>query len=148
MDKDAWISRKKELISKIIISKTAAEKLNWGFLTQESPYKNQNKYSVKIDSWTDLLYASSDINPQIEPTSFNIHPCGFVVHDDLGQAVFDKAFKKSLIYLNQQADYDEDEIKDAIHDYIIRNKLSTKGFYYLIKKLKNLQLEDLPDLQA
>jgi len=148
MDKNAWISKKKELLSKIFISKTADKKLDWGFLSQETPNKKQNKYSVKIDSWTDLLYASSDINPLVEPTSFNIHPCGFLVHDELGQAVLNKAFDKSLFYINQQTDTDEDIVKDAIHDYISNNKLSTKGFYYLIKKLKNLQLEDLPDLQA
>ena len=148
MDKEAWISRKKELLSKIIVSKTAPEKLNWGFLTQESPSQKENKYSVKIDTWTDLLFASSDINPTVEPTSFNIHPYGFIVHDELGQAVLNKAFKKILMSLNLQSDFDEDEIKDAIHSYILNNNLETKGFYYLIKKLKNLQLEDLPDLQA
>lgn len=148
MDKEAWISKKRELLSKIIVSKTAAENLNWGFLTQESPTQKQNKYSVKIDTWTDLLYASSDINPSIEPTSFNIHPCGFLVNDELGQAVFNKAFKKTLMSLNLQTELDEEDIKDALHEYILNNNLNTKGFYYLIKKLKNLQLEDLPDLQA
>jgi len=59
-----------------------------------------------------------------------------------------KAFDKALFYINQQSDTEEDIIKDAIHDYISNNRLNTKGFYYLIKKLKNLQLEDLPDLQA
>lgn len=148
MDKEAWVSKKKELLSKVIAAKTAPEKLNWGFLTQESPSQKQNKYSVKIDTWTDLLYASSDINPTVESTSYNIHPYGFIVHDDLGQAIFNKAFKKVLLSLNSQSELDEDEIKDAVHDYITKNKISTKGFYYLIKKLKNLQLEDLPDLQA
>lgn len=148
MDKESWVSRKKELLSKIIVSKSASENLNWGFLTQESPSQKQNRYSVKIDSWTDLLYASSDINPTVESTSYNIHPYGFIVHDDLGQAVFNKAFKKVLLSFNSQSELDEHEIKDAIHDYIVRNKITTKGFYYLIKKLKNLQLDDLPDLQA
>jgi len=148
MDKNAWISKKKEILSKIFISKTAGKTLDWGFLTQETPNKKQNNYSVGIDSWTDLLYASSDINPSVEPTSYNIHPCGFIVGDELGQAVLNKAFGKALFYLSQQTDTDEDIIKDAIHDYILNNKLSAKGFYYLIKKLKNLQLEDLPDLQA
>ena len=148
MDKNAWISKKKELLSKILVSKTADKTLDWGFLTQETPNKKQNTYSVKIDTWTDLLYASSDINPAVEPTSFNIHPCGFIVHDELGQEILNKAFNKALFYLNQQIDEDEDIIKDAIHDYISNNKLSVKGFYYLIKKLKNLQPEDLPDLQA
>lgn len=148
MDKNAWISKKKQILSKIFISKVVGKTLDWGFLTQETPNKKQNNYSVRIDSWTDLLYASSDINPSVEPTSYNIHPCGFIVGDELGQAVLNKAFGKALFYLNQQTDTDEDIIKDAIHDYISNNKLSAKGFYYLIKKLKNLQLEDLPDLQA
>jgi hypothetical protein len=148
MDKNAWISKKREILSKIFNSKTADKTLDWGFLTQETPNKKQNNYSVRIDSWTDLLYASSDINPSVEPTSYNIHPCGFIVGDELGQAVLNKAFGQALFYLNQQTDTDEDIIKDAIHDYISNNKLSAKGFYYLIKKLKNLQLEDLPDLQA
>jgi len=148
MDKNAWISKKREILSKIFNSKTADKTLDWGFLTQETPNKKQNNYSVRIDSWTDLLYASSDINPSVEPTSYNIHPCGFIVGDELGQAVLNKAFGKALFYLSQQTDTDEDIIKDAIHDYISNNKLSAKGFYYLIKKLKNLQLEDLPDLQA
>ena len=47
-----------------------------------------------------------------------------------------------------QTESDENDVKDAIHNYITSNKISTKGFYYLIKKLKNLQLEDLPDLEA
>jgi hypothetical protein len=70
------------------------------------------------------------------------------VHDELGQDILNKAFDKALFYINQQSDTEEDIIKDAIHDYISNNRLNTKGFYYLIKKLKNLQLEDLPDLQA
>ena len=134
MDKNAWISKKKEILSKIFNSKTADKTLDWGFLTQETPNKKQNNYSVRIDSWTDLLYASSDINPSVEPTSYNIHPCGFIVGDELGQAVLNKAFGKALFYLSQQTDTDEDIIKDAIHDYISNNKLSAKGFYYLIKK--------------
>jgi hypothetical protein len=148
MDKNAWISKKKEILSKIFISKTADKSSDWGFLTQETPINKQNKYSVKIDTWTDLLYASSDINPTVESTSFNIHPCGFMVDDELGQTVLNKAFGKALFYLNQQTDADEGVIKNAVHDYILNNKLSAKGFYYLIKKLKNLQPEDLPDLQA
>ena len=148
MDKNAWISKKKEILSKIFTSKNTDETLDWGFLNQETPNKKQNKYSVKIDTWTDLLYASSDINPMIEPTSYNIHHCGFIVHDELGQDILNKAFDKALFYINQQSDTEEDIIKDAIHDYISNNRLNTKGFYYLIKKLKNLQLEDLPDLQA
>jgi hypothetical protein len=71
-----------------------------------------------------------------------------MVDDELGQKVLNKAFGKALFYLNQQTDADEGIIKNAIHDYILNNKLSAKGFYYLIKKLKNLQPEDLPDLQA
>jgi cold shock CspA family protein len=104
MDKNAWISKKKEILSKIFISQTADKTSDWGFLTQETPNKKQNKYSVKIDTWTDLLYASSDINPSVESTSFNVHPCGFIVDDETGGDIFvhvENLKKSDLVELNK-----------------------------------------------
>ena len=146
MDKEAWVSKKKELLSKVIAAKTAPEKLNWGFLTQESPSQKQNKYSVKITTWNDLLRASSGLNPSIIKSSRPDIFCGFDVSDELGQKILDKAFLKVYEDFYNGLDQDEETVRSRIIEYILDNKFHEKGLHILIKKLKNLEIESLPDL--
>ena len=66
--------------------------------------------------------------------------------DELGQMVLDKAFMKVYEDFYNALDKDEETVRSLIIDYIFQNKLQEKGLHILIKKLKNLDLEDLPDL--
>ena len=94
-----------------------------------------------MDKLFDLIKETKD-NIQNAPSEY---PVNLIL---TGQDAARMHFLVSLYTSYFEKFTEEDIIKDAIHDYISNNRLNTKGFYYLIKKLKNLQLEDLPDLQA
>jgi hypothetical protein len=89
--------------------------------------------------------ASSNLKPSIVRTSKSNIFCGFDVSDELGQMVLNKAFMKVYEDFYNALDKDEETVRGLIIDYIFRNKLQEKGLHFLIKKLKNLDLEDLPD---
>lgn len=110
---------------------------------QELSNQIANEYNVQLTTWKDLFFASSDINPKISPTSFLENKFGFQVDSDLGQAILNKSFLLVLENFNSFEDIDEEEFIDQLRHYIIENNLHKKGFYYLIKKLKNLHLDDL-----
>lgn len=141
-----WIERKKLLFSEILVSKFVGREADVKIFSQENSASSQNKYNVKTDTWNDLLLASSDINPLIKTNSDSIFPFGLEVKDDLGQIVLNKAHIKIIRELEREFDIDEDILKDAIYKYIVENNLLTKGLYTLVKKLKNLSLENLQDL--
>ena len=141
-----WIERKKLLFSEILVSKFVGREADVKIFSQENSASSQNKYNVKTDTWNDLLLASSDINPLIKTNSDSIFPYGLEVKDDLGQTVLNKAHIKIIRELEREFDIDEDILKDAIYKYIVENNLLTKGLYTLVKKLKNLSLENLQDL--
>lgn len=141
-----WKGKKRNLLSEIILSKMQGREPNIKVFSQDNSAPLQNKYSVKTDTWTDLLLASLDINPIIETSSSSAHPSGFKVFDDLGQVVLDKAFRKVLSELQIQSDIEVESLKEQIYNYIYENNLNKKGLYNLVKKLKILSLEDLQDL--
>lgn len=141
-----WIERKKKLFSEILVSKFVGREPNIDIYFQENLASSQNKYNVKTDSWNDLLLASSDINPLIKPNSSPTFPFGLEVEDELGQLVLNKAHIKKINELERDFDDDEETLKDAIFKYIVENNLLKKGLYTLVKKLKNLSLENLQDL--
>ena len=141
-----WVDKKKKLLSEILVSKIHGKEPNIKVFSQDLSAPAQNKYSVKTDTWTDLLLASSDINPVIETSSSSAHPSGFVVLDELGQEILDKAYNKAFSELQIQSDIEEETLREQIYNYIFENKLNKKGLFNLVKKLKNLSLEDLPDL--
>ena len=141
-----WIERKKNLLSKILVSKFAGKEADIKTFSQENSALFQNKYNVKTDTWNDLLLASSDINPLIKTNSASAFPFGLEVEDELGQIIVNKAHTKIIRELEREFDIDEDILKDAIYKYIVENNLLKKGLYTLVKKLKSLSLENLQDL--
>ena len=141
-----WIERKKLLFSEILVSKFVGREADVKIFSQENSASSQNKYNVKTDTWNDLLLASSDINPLIKTNSDSIFPFSLEVKDDLGQTVLNKAHTKIIRELEREFDIDEDILKDAIYKYIAENNLLTKGLHTLVKRLKNLSLENLQDL--
>lgn len=141
-----WIERKKLLFSEILVSKFVGREADVKIFSQENSASSQNKYNVKTDTWNDLLLASSDINPLIKTNSDSIFPFSLEVKDDLGQTVLNKAHTKIIRELEREFDIDEDILKDAIYKYIVENNLLTKGLHTLVKRLKNLSLENLQDL--
>lgn len=141
-----WIGVKKKLFSEILVSKMTGKELSLNKNIQENTTPTQNKNSVKLTTWNDLLMASSNLRPSIVRTSKSNIFCGFDVSDELGQMVLDKAFMKVYEDFYNALDKDEETVRSLIIDYIFQNKLQEKGLHILIKKLKNLDLEDLPDL--
>ena len=128
------------------MSKFVGREADVKIFSQENSASSQNKYNVKTDTWNDLLLASSDINPLIKTNSDSIFPFSLEVKDDLGQTVLNKAHTKIIRELEREFDIDEDILKDAIYKYIVENNLLTKGLHTLVKRLKNLSLENLQDL--
>lgn len=141
-----WIDEKKKLFSEIVMSKMAGKEVIINNFIQEKPTVTQNKYSVKLTTWNDLLMASSNLNSSIVRASDPNVFCGFDVSDELGQRVLDKAFLKVYEDFYNALDQDEETVRSLIIEYILREKIQEKGLHILIKKLKNLDLEDLPDL--
>ena len=122
-------------------AKAALPKLEYKF--QETTTEKQNKYNVKIDTWKDLMFASSDINPKITPVSFYQNLYGFLVADDLGQAILERAlYLVAQSFINELDVYDY-EVYESLQNYIIVNELHKKSLHNLVKNLKNLQPEDL-----
>ena len=146
MKKFSWVDAKKKLFSEILVSKMSGKTVNVNNLFQELPSPTQNKYSVKITTWNDLLRASSGLNPSIIKSSRPDIFCGFDVSDELGQKILDKAFLKVYEDFYNGLDQDEETVRSRIIEYILDNKFHEKGLHILIKKLKNLEIESLPDL--
>lgn len=141
-----WIGEKKKLFSEIIVSKMTGKESSLNINIQENTITAQNKPSVKLTTWNDLLMASFNLNPSIVRSSEPYIFCGFNVSDELGQKVLDKAFMKVYEDFYNALDQDEETVRSLIIDYIFQNNFQEKGLHILIKKLKNLDLEDLPDL--
>jgi len=141
-----WIDEKKKLFSEIVVSKMVGKEVVLNKFIQEKLPVAQNKYSVKLTTWNDLMMASSNLNPSIVRASDPNVFCGFDVSDELGQKVLDKAFLKVYEDFYNALDQDEETVRSLIIEYILREKIQEKGLHILIKKLKNLDLEDLPDL--
>lgn len=141
-----WIGEKKKFFSEIIVSKMTGKEsiLNENIQVNTNP--TQNKHSIKLITWNDLLIASSNLNPSIVRASNTYIFCGFDVSEELGQRILDKAFMKVYEDFYNALDQDEETVRSLIIDYIFQNKFQEKGLHILIKKLKNLDLEDLPDL--
>lgn len=144
MDKLAWINHKKKLLTDIFVNKKSAEVLKFNIDSQENHKETENKSSVILESWKDLLHFSAGNNSVIEMTSTN--NSFQVIDDDLGQKILDRAINKILDFFVVEYDLEEEDVKSAVVDYISSNNLHKKGLHAIVKKLKNLQLEDLPDL--
>jgi hypothetical protein len=146
MNKTAWINYKRKLLSSIFVSKKTDEKTDWAFLTQDKQSEKQNKDDVVLESWKDLLYYSSGNNSNIERHSNSKNSSGYKVEDELGQKILNKAFEMTFQRLSYLSDIDDDNLKSSIRDYIYNRKLHIKGLHAIVKNLKNLQTDDLPDL--
>ena len=145
MNKLAWINHKRKLLSDIFVNKKSAEVLKFNIEDQENNQETENKSNVILQSWKDLLHYSAGNNSVIEmaPTYIN----GFqVIDDNLGQKILDCAINKVINYFVIQFDLEEEIAKLAIIDYISSYNLHVKGLHTIVRKLKNLQPEDLPDL--
>ena len=64
-----WIGEKKKLFSEILVSKMTGKELILNKNIQENTTPTQNKNSVKLTTWNDLLMASSNLKPSIVRTS-------------------------------------------------------------------------------
>ena len=116
------IENKRKFLANFFANKEKVDLPKLEYKFQETTTEKQNKYNVKIDTWKDLMFASSDINPKITPVSFYQNLYGFLVADDLGQAILERAlYLVAQSFINELDVYDY-EVYESLQNYIIVNE--------------------------
>lgn len=144
MNKTAWIKEKTKFLSDYLNKKNDGNiKVN----IQENLLATENKTIATNASWNELLDASRNLNPTLAFSSLDTTLSGFRVNDSLAQNILDKAFNKRVNEIIEELELDfsnREDIREYVLDYIISQRLYSKKFYELIKKIKNLDTFSLP----
>lgn len=114
---------------------------------QDNKSNNANNNYTINSSWLDILKASKTINCLVAPTPFDFHDTGFKTDDELGQLLIDISIKKkSLELLDQLDDFDEEDFYQILYDYVIENRYHKRSFYNIIRKIRTITLDMLPNI--
>ena len=144
MNKTAWIKEKTKFLSDYFNKKNDG---NINVNVQEMLPVTENKTIATNASWNELLDASRNLNPTLAFSSLDTTISGFRVSDSLAQNILDKAFSKRVNEIIEEFELDlsnREDIREYVLDYIISQRLYSKKFYELIKKIKNLDTLNLP----
>jgi hypothetical protein len=144
MNKTAWIKEKTKFLSDYFNKKNDG---NINVNVQEMLPVTENKTIATNASWNELLDASRNLNPTLAFSSLDTTISGFRVSDSLAQNILDKAFSKRVNEIIEEFELDlsyREDIREYVLDYIISQRLYSKKFYELIKKIKNLDTFSLP----
>lgn len=144
MNKTAWIKEKTKFLSDYLNRKNDG---NINVNVQEMLPVTENKTIATNASWNELLDASRNLNPTLAFSSLDTTISGFRVSDSLAQNILDKAFSKRVNEIIEEFELDlsnREDIREYVLDYIISQRLYSKKFYELIKKIKNLDTFSLP----
>lgn len=145
--KTDWIDKKRKFLYSFFLS----NKLNFGDLNleihQDKNVENENnKYTIS-SSWLSLLEASKKINCVIAPASNDLYFCGYKCDNLSAQKILEVAFNKKFQELIDYNDIDnEDILRENIIEYILINRLHHKSFANLIKNLRSIELDMLPNI--
>jgi hypothetical protein len=144
MNKTAWIKEKTKFLSDYFNKKNDG---NINVNVQEMLPVTENKTIATNASWNELLDASRNLNPTLAFSSLDTTISGFRVSDSLAQNILDKASSKRVNEIIEEFELDlsnREDIREYVLDYIISQRLYSKKFYELIKKIKNLDTFSLP----
>lgn len=144
MNKTAWIKEKTKFLSDYFNKKNDG---NINVNVQEMLPVTENKTIATNASWNELLDASRTLNPTLAFSSLDTTISGFRVSDSLAQNILDKASSKRVNEIIEEFELDlsnREDIREYVLDYIISQRLYSKKFYELIKKIKNLDTFSLP----
>lgn len=144
MNKTAWIKEKTKFLSDYFNKKNDG---NININIQENLPATENKTIATNASWNELLDASRNLNPTLAFSSLDTTLSGFRVSDSLTQNILDIAFNKRVNEIIEEFELDyssREDIREYVLDYIISQRLYSKKFYELIKKIKNLDTLSLP----
>jgi len=144
MNKTAWIKEKTKFLSDYFNKKNDG---NIDVNIQEKLPATENKTIATNASWNELLDASRNLNPTLAFSSLDTTLSGFRVSDSLTQNILDIAFNKRVNEIIEEFELDyssREDIREYVLDYIISQRLYSKKFYELIKKIKNLDTLSLP----
>lgn len=144
MNKTAWIKEKTKFLSDYFNKKNDG---NIDVNIQEKLPETENKTIATNASWNELLDASRNLNPTLAFSSLDTTLSGFRVSDSLTQNILDIAFNKRVNEIIEEFELDyssREDIREYVLDYIISQRLYSKKFYELIKKIKNLDTLSLP----
>lgn len=144
MNKTAWIKEKTKFLSDYFNKKNDG---NIDVNIQEKLPATENKTIATNASWNELLDASRNLNPTLSFSSLDTTLSGFRVSDSLTQNILDIAFNKRVNEIIEEFELDyssREDIREYVLDYIISQRLYSKKFYELIKKIKNLDTLSLP----
>ena len=144
MNKTAWLKEKTKFLSDYFNKKNDG---NINVNVQEFFSATENKTIATNASWNELLDASRNLNPTLAFSSLDTTQSGFRVSDSLAQNILDKAFNKRVTEIIEELELDfsnREDIREYVLDYIISQRLYSKKFYELIKKIKNLDTFGLP----
>ena len=115
-------------------------------ISQEIDDKNQNKLYDKSTSWKTLLDDSKNLESKIIVDSLNITNFGLIFENHQCAEIYRFAVKKIIPSLSIELDLDDQEqVIEKIVNYIVVHNLHKKSFYTLIKNLKNLNVNLLPE---
>ena len=144
MNKTAWIKEKTKFLSDYFNKKNDG---NIDVNIQEKLPATENKTIATNASWNELLDASRNLNPTLAFSSLDTTLSGVRVSDSLTQNILDIAFNKRVNEIIEEFELDyssREDIREYVLDYIISQRLYSKKFYELIKKIKNLDTLSLP----
>lgn len=144
MNRTAWIKEKTKFLSDYFNKKNDG---NIDVNIQEKLPATENKTIATNASWNELLDASRNLNPTLAFSSLDTTLSGFRVSDSLTQNILDIAFNKRVNEIIEEFELDyssREDIREYVLDYIISQRLYSKKFYELIKKIKNLDTLSLP----
>ena len=144
MNKTAWIKEKTKFLSDYFNKKNDG---NINVNVQEMLPVTENKTIATNASWNELLDASRNLNPTLAFSSLDATLSGFRVNNSLAQNILDKAFNKRVNEIIDELELDysnREDIREYVLDYIMSQRLYSKKFYELIKKIKNLDTFNLP----
>ena len=107
---------------------------------------SNNIYTIN-SSWLDILKASKTINCLVIPTSFDVNSTGFKTDNELGQILIDVSLKKKAAeLLNELDDFNEEDFYEIFYDYLIENRIHRRSFPDVIRKIRIITLDMLPNI--
>lgn len=138
---------KRKFLSDFFLSnKTKISSLTTAKIEEKSDVKSNYKYTINTP-WLDILKLSKDIFCLVLPVPFEQSRTGFKADQDIAQNLLDVAINKKILELsNELDDVDEDILYEAIRDYIVMNNMQKKHFYDLIRKIRVIEIDLLPNI--
>ncbi len=144
MNRNSWIKEKKQILIDHFLNKKQ-EDLNK--ISQESVSQNQNKIVTKFTPWAELIDQAKTCNTEIIQSSLDMDVCGFRLSDKKSQTILDIAFERKVTEILQELNLDFDyfeSAREAIVDHILANRWDKRKLHELVKKIRLLDLDELP----